>query len=565
MSKLVLARLTELPTTSSRRTTSRRRFVQSGLAAVALSQTAALSRHAWAVGLNRDMRGAICGEPTAEETGDRVLAAGGNVVDAIVASALTAAVSAIHQTGIGGYGGSMMLALDQGKTITSIDFNTTAPASMTADFFTAARKNTGTADRNQRHGWLASGVPGILAGLQLAINRFGSRSFWELMQPAIAIARDGFVVSEAMARLIKTHEATFRKDQGSTKLYLNGGNAPAAGSTFRNSELAAMLETLAQRNSVDSFYRGDIAQQIADCFQKHGGLVTTSDLQAYAAKEVKPLACDWGPFTIYTSPLTAGGLTMLQGLHILQAMGWPGKFSAVEQTHARIEVLRKVWQSRLTLLGDPEKSDVPVQQLLSTDFAHEAGAEILAALKSRKAIDYSVTPRKQGGTIHLSGFDADGNLAALTLTHGDSFGAQVTVDGLGLTLGHGMSRFESTADHPNSPGPGKRPLHNMCPTIVVRDGKPCLAAGGRGGRKIPNAMFEVLVNLCVLGKTPSAAISAPRMHTEGNLAVVFEKTWPSAEVEECRRIGYKSSIASSATVSAVGYDSARGEWAVAQR
>jgi gamma-glutamyltranspeptidase/glutathione hydrolase len=539
---------------------SRRRLIQSSMVGLAASQALGLSRAVRGQDPMSSRHGAICGEPTAERVGGRVLAEGGNVVDAIVAGALSAAVSAIHQTGIGGYGGSMILALEHGQKITAIDFNSAAPAAMTADFFAPSKKGIDEKQiRDQRHGWLASGVPGILAGLQLAIDRYGSRSFGQLVQPAIAITRDGFVLPASVANVIKTHQATFTKDAGSKKLYLTDGTPPQRGSTFRNHD------TLADRNSAESFYRGDIAQQIADCFQKNGGLVTTTDLNAYQAKELKPLSLDWNGFAVHTPPLTSGGLTVLQALHILEVMNWPHGLSALEQTHARIEALRKSWHSRLTLLGDPDKSPVPVDKLLSAAFARESAEQISAAIKREKRIDYDVQPREQGGTIHLSGFDDAGNLAALTLTHGDSFGAQVTVDGLGLTLGHGMSRFESRADHPNSPGPGKRPLHNMCPTIVLKDGKPQLAAGARGGRKIPNALFEVLVQMCGLHKNAQQAVASPRLHTEGAKEVTFEKAWPAPEVEHCRRLGYKTVTGSSATVSAVGYEEKQSNWAVAQR
>ena len=160
----------------------------------------------------------------------------------------------------------------------------------------------------------------------------------------------------------------------------------------------------------------------------------------------------------------------------------------------------------------------------------------------------------QNGTVNLSAMDRHGNMAALTLTHGEAFGARVTVEGLGLTLGHGMSRFDPHAGHPNAPGPGKRPLHNMVPTVVTRGGKAVLAAGGAGGRKIPNAMFEVLTQFVVRGVSAPDAIAAPRMHTEGDASVTFEQSWPPGEVAQLRKVGYDLKTAKSALISAVSIE-----------
>jgi gamma-glutamyltranspeptidase/glutathione hydrolase len=156
-------------------------------------------------------------------------------------------------------------------------------------------------------------------------------------------------------------------------------------------------------------------------------------------------------------------------------------------------------------------------------------------------------------------------LVALTLTHGNAFGARVTVEGLGLTLGHGMSRFDLRTGHANAPGPGKRPLHNMCPTIVLRGGRPILAVGGRGGRKIVNALFDFLLPLAALDRSPAEAIAAPRLHTEGNLALTMEKSWPADEVAACRATGYTVTTGASAIVSAAWPDAASGQSRSAMR
>jgi gamma-glutamyltranspeptidase/glutathione hydrolase len=473
-------------------------------------------------------RGRVIGEPTAEKIGEQVLADGGNAFDAMVAAALAAAVAAPNQTGIGGYGGCATLALAGTRKFVSLDFNSMAPGQARADMF---QPGTDGKVASKNHGWRAAGVPGILAGLQLLIDRHGTRKFGELVQPAIRLARDGFVVTSSLAGAIKAAAAQFSSDAGSRKLYFRDGEPIRAGERFRNLELADMLTTLAQRGSVDSFYRGDIAGRIADAFQKNGGLVTADDMALYEAREVSPLSVHCGGCAIHTAPLATGGLTVLQVLQTLEALRWSRLPAGVGSRHAQIEAMRLAWQDRLTRLGDPEFSAVPVERLLSLDYARECAARIESAVKSGTLLAHPVTPRAQGGTISLSAADTAGNFIALTLTHGEGFGARVTIDGLGLTLGHGMTRFEPDPKHPNAPGPRKRPLHNMCPTIVCRADQPILAIGGRGGRRIPNALIETLAQFVLLECPLQTSIAAPRLHTEGNASLQLEKHWPATEIE----------------------------------
>jgi gamma-glutamyltranspeptidase/glutathione hydrolase len=505
--------------------------------------------------------GAIIGEPVGAAHGEKVLADGGNAVDAIVTAALVSAVVSLHNCGIGGYGGHMTLALDGGKQVVSIDFNTTAPATMKADTFIDASRDARTDAHD--HGWLAAGVPGTLAGLQLALEKFGTLSFREAIGPALKLARDGFPVS-ALAAAIRGAARKLEKDPGSAKLYLPDGKPWTVGTTFRNPELAEMLQALAERNSVDSFYRGDIAQRIAEAYQKNDGLVTLADLAAYRARVVEPLKLSWGDFDIFTAPLTAGGLTVLEIVSVLRALDWEGLRDGNEKAHARVEAMRLAWRDRLQFLGDPEHVQVPVERLLSAQYARELAEKIRGALKAKKPLEFATESRPHGGTVHLSCVDANGRMAALTLTHGNSFGACVTVPRLGLTLGHGMSRFDAKPGHPNSPGPGKRPLHNMCPTIVLRAGQPVLALGGAGGRRIPNSVFDVLFAF-LTGRSLEEAIEAPRLQTDGNLEVILESRWPTTEVQYLESTGFKTRSGSGARVSGVAIDPATGEFRAASR
>ena len=513
----------------------------------------------------REHIGRVVGHSPAAQVGAEVLAAGGNAVDAAVAAALAAGVVAMHQCGIGGYGGHLVIALPDGSKVTAIDFNSAAPAAARADMF-PLDKDGGVKDRVNQLGWLAAGVPGTLAGLQLALERYGTQPFRKVVQPAIRFARDGFPVSKNLAAAIRAARPSLAKDPASVRLLLKNGEPLPAGSTLRNPDLADLLQSLAERSSVDVFYRGAIARRIAAAFKEHGGLVTEADLAAYRAREVEPLTFCWRGYAVRTAPLTAGGLTVLEGLSILQALEWEKRPAKGPRTmRARLEALRIAWDDRLKLLGDPEQVEVPVQRLLSAAYARKMADRVQAALRDGKMVRATTDGRSADGTVHLSVVDGGGMMVALTLTHGSHFGAQVTVEGLGLILGHGMSRFDPRPGRPNSPGPRKRPLHNMCPTVVLKDGKPICALGGHGGRKIPSAVFDVLTRFVGQDAGLVGAVAAPRLHTEGGSSVIVEPSWPDAEVELLRILGYAVTRGPSAGVNAVAWDPHAGQFQSASR
>lgn len=476
-------------------------------------------------------RSIVTGQTQAAEAGQAMLAAGGNAIDAIVTAALVAGVVAVPLTGIGGYGGHLVVAGRPGNKVQAIDFNCTAPAAITPDFFKADELGQVKGEANT-FGWLAVGVPGVLAGLQRALDEFGTKKFAEVVQPAIKIARNGFPVTKAFATAIQNARTRLLNDPGSARLLLSGGEPLKEGATFKNPDLAKMLETLAEAGSVAPFYTGSIADQIAAAFKTHGGLLKASDLAAYKPAVVSPLSLDWNGYTLQTPPPTSGGLTVLQTLATLKALGREGTAGP-----AFVEALRVAWTDRLSLLGDPAFTDVPIKKLLSEAYAQQTAERVRVALRDRKPIEGKSDGRSATGTIHLNAVDAQGMTAAMTFTHGGYLGAQVTVDGLGLILGHGISRFDPRPGRANSPAPGKRPLHNMCPTIVTRSGVPVIAIGATGGRRIVNAVTNVLAYRLGDNLALEAAVRAPRIHAEGDLTLTSDANYPGSET--LKSVGYK--------------------------
>ena len=484
--------------------------------------------------------GAVVGNPLAVKAGEQVLRDGGNAIDAAIASAFAACIVAPHQCGIGGYGGHALIALAGGKKVTAIDFTSTAPAAARPDMF-PLDANGRVAGNINTVGWLATGVPGTAAGLELALTRYGTRSLRDTLAPAIELCESGKHIA-----VIKGVDDT-----------------PAAASNSpeksRNAALARLLKTLAARNTTDSLYRGDLAEKIAAAFQQHGGLVTRADLAAFRAREIEPAKIDlWNGLTIHTVPLPATGVMLLEAFAILKALDWP-KLPAPERLQAKLEALRIAWADRLTTFGDPQQVKVPVEKLLSPAYAAESAAKISTALKTRRPVSLDVQPSLAGGTVNISAGDRHGNLIAITLTHGASFGAKVAVEELGMILGHGMSRFDPRPGLPNSVAPGKRPITNMCPSVVTQRGTPVFAVGAAGGTRIPSSVYEVLLQVVGAGAPLETAIAAPRLDTTGTLKLTLEKHAPAEDETFFRDLGYTTARGPSANVSAVSFDPKSGE------
>ncbi len=494
-----------------------------------------------------DTQGAVVGDPIAAKLGEQVLRDGGNAIDAAITAAFAAGICSPSKCGVGGYGGHAIIGLAGGKKITAIDFNSTAPAAARPDMYPLNDQGLVIGAVNSM-GWLAAGVPGTVAGLDLVLRNYGTRSLRDTLAPAIQLCDEGVHVVAA-----KGIDDASRNDPRPEAAQEAG--LPRA--KQRNRALAVMLRTLAARNSVESFYRGDIADKIAAAFQKNGGLVTTRDLAAYRAQESAPLTLDWNGATLHTPPLPATGLLMLEAISILKALDWT-KLSAPERVHAKLEALRIAWADRLRTFGDPKFVQVPVERFLSAAYAGEMAEKVSAALKSRQPVALDVEPSRAGGTTNISATDRHGNMIAITLTHGGDYGARVAVDELGMVLGHGMSRFDPRPGRPNSPGPGKRPITNMCPTLVTRNGAPVFAAGAAGGTRIPNGIYEVLLNHVGLGTSLETALASPRLDTNGTRNLGLHKNHSVEDEAFFKTMGYTVSRVPAAYVSAVTFDPKTG-------
>jgi len=476
-------------------------------------------------------RAMICAaQPEAAEAGARVLMDGGNAVDAAVAAAFTQCVVDPMMAGIAGYG-TLQVALPGRGVHTCVDFCARAPAAARPDIWAHLPLNE-TPDgyafvvqgNVNEAGYQSIGTPGTLAGLDHALTRYGTWSFADALAPALQHARDGVVVrphmyqygalDRARGGMLETRERLALSATGRA-VYLDAdGNFKRPGERLHNPDLTATLEHLTRAGAAD-FYRGEIAGRIADDMRKHDGLLTLADLNAYAVSEAAPIWGDYRGWQVAGFPPPAGGLTLIQALHVLAqfdvaALG----HNSAAYLELLAQTLKWVTIDKDTLIGDPEFVEVPVARLLSRAHAGEIAQRIRARLPAeltRLAPGIAAEPRD---TTQVCVIDADGNAATLTHSLGTSSG--IITDGLGVLYNGLLSGFDPRPGRAASIGPGKRRTSSQCPLLLFRDGEVQAALGAPGGTAIASALTQTVVNLVDFGMSAFEAVAAPRISVTGN-------------------------------------------------
>ena len=470
----------------------------------------------------------------ASQVGVEIMRAGGNGVDAAVATGFALAV--VHpQAGNLGGGGFMLIRMADGATH-FIDFREKAPAAATANMYLDAQGNV--IENASLVGYKAIGVPGSVAGLAYAQKNYGKLPLTQVIAPAIKLARDGYPLAWEDAKDFRDDDlAKFRE---SKRIFQRDGHPYEPGESFRQPELARTLERIAK--DPDEFYRGAMARDLAASIQKGGGLVTADDLAAYEVKERKPIRGTYRDYDIISAPPpSSGGIALVEILNILEGYDL-AKFGAgsAGAIHLAAEAYRRAFFDRAEFLGDPDFATIPVAQLIdkrygaawrdSIDPAHaspsidlERPAVFHELEEYASAHPMSFVPvHEPENTTHFSVVDSAGNAVAVTTTLNDSFGSRVIADGLGFLLNDEMDDFTSKQGVPNvygliqgpanAIGPGKRPLSAMTPTIVLKDGKLFLLLGSPGGPTIITTVVNILMGVVDFGLDIQEAVDAPRFH-----------------------------------------------------
>ena len=461
----------------------------------------------------------VTAEAHATRVGVKVLVDGGNAVDAAVAVGFALAVTHPRAGNLGG-GGFMLIRLAEG-TSTFLDFRERAPGEADRDMYLDA---SGEVTEESFVGYRAVGVPGTVRGLAEALRKYGTRPWGELVAPALELARDGFAVSDELARDLAESERLARFPE-SKRVFQGDGKPLEAGEMLRQPDLAGTLARLANEGP-DEFYEGRTARLIAEDMTRNGGLISLADLKDYKVVERRPLEGTYRGYGILSAPPpSSGGAGIVQMLNMLEGSGFAGEGAgSAWAIHYTAEVMRRFFADRAEFFGDTDFVDVPVAGLVEKQYA----------LDRRSSIDrHRVTPSSQisngrpggaesGETTHYSIVDEAGNAVAVTYTLNGSFGSGVTARGTGVLLNNEMDDFTAKPGEPNFFGllqseknaiePGKRPLSAMTPTIVTRDGKPFLVLGAAGGPRIISVVLQVITNVIDFKMHLQQAVDFPRFH-----------------------------------------------------
>ena len=464
-------------------------------------------------------------EAQASRIGLDILKKGGNAVDAAVAVGFALAVTLPRAGNVGG-GGFMLVHLSKTGETQAIDYRETAPASAKRDMFLDAQGNADP--KKSRDSGLAVGVPGTVAGMELAFKKYGSgRIAWaDLVAPAIALARNGIVVSDDLADSLPQAQPRLAAYPSSAKIFLKSDlSAPKAGETLIQSDLAQTLDFIA-RYGAAGFYQGSVAEKISAAVRSAGGEMSVADLAAYEAKIRKPVSGIYRGLTVLSMPPpSSGGVHVIEILNMLEAFPASAVQTAnAQRLHYFVEAMKMAYADRAEYLGDPDFVKVPVAALTSKRYAAARIKEIDAD-KARPARDIKpgpVAPYESDQTTHFSILDEDGNGVANTYTLNFSYGLGMVAEGTGVMLNNELDDFAAKAGVPNgfglvggdanAPAAGKRPLSSMSPTLVLDQGKVMMVTGSPGGSRIISTVLNVMTNVIDLKMGVMEAVSAPRIH-----------------------------------------------------
>jgi gamma-glutamyltranspeptidase/glutathione hydrolase len=505
----------------------------------------------------------VSAQAHATRAGVEMLRAGGNAVDAAVATAFALGVTEPYHSGIGG-GGFLLVRLASGEAF-ALDARETAPAAATREMF----RREGLAKDASRLGPLSVATPGLVAGLAEALARWGTKPLPEALAPAIRLAEEGFAIGPRHARVLgaAAEMGIPARFPETARIQLPpGGKPPAPGWRLVQPELAKTLRTIA-REGPDAFYRGGIAKAIAAEMERQGGLVKLDDLDAYRTKLREPVRGTYRGLDVLSfPPPSSGGVALVEALQVLEGFDLAARGAGSSASlHVVTEAMKLAFADRAYWLGDPDFVDVPVERLVSRAYADALRARIDPPWFRRAPWTWGRGERAlrvagpgfqadDAGTTHLSVTDAAGNAVAITQTVNLLYGSGITVPGTGIVLNDEMDDFAVAPNVPNAFGlvdvrganaiaPGKRPLSSMTPTIVLKDGRPFLVTGSPGGPRIISTTLLSILNVVDYGMDAQEAVSAPRFHHQWLPdELVLERAIPEDVRDGLRRRGHELEV-----------------------
>ncbi len=462
----------------------------------------------------------VTAEQRATQAGVDILKKGGNAIDAAVAVGYTLAVVWPEAGNIGG-GGFMTIRTKDGKT-TFIDFRERAPLAATKNMYLDDKGNV--VKGASTDGFLAIGVPGTVAGLEYAREKYGKLPRKDVMEAAVGYARDGYVLNQGDVASFKHNLKWLSRDPETKRIFLTADGKPhAVGDKLVQPDLAKVLAAISDKGP-DAFYKSDVADAVVKASSARGGVLAKADFEQYKVRELKPVSCNYRGYEIISSPPpSSGGVIICEILNILE--GYPLSYlgnDSADTVHYMVEAMRYAYVDRNSSLGDPDFVNNPVDHLLDKNYA----AEIRAKINPYKAgVSEGLMPKDMNEpkeTTHYSIIDNDGNAVAVTYTLNGSYGTGIVAPGTGFLLNNEMDDCTSKFGVPNLHGliqgeanaiaPKKTPLSSMSPTIVTKDGKPFMVIGSPGGSRIITITLEAILNVIDQGLNIQEAVDAPRIH-----------------------------------------------------
>jgi len=495
--------------------------------------------------LNRDAKGmngvVAAAKPEASQVGVDILQKGGNAIDAAVATGFALGVLEPNASGLGG-GGFMLIRFAETGEEVFIDFRETAPGNATDDMYKLNEEGK-PADDSYKVGGKAVGVPGEVAGLLTALEKYGTMSKEEVLQPSIELAEKGIPVTVNLESIIKDNFEKLSNFEASKELYLKDGLPYELGDTIKNPDLANTLKIIAKEGR-DGFYKGKIAKAIADEVQKTGGIITEEDLANYEVKMREPVKGTYRGYEIVSAPpASSGGTHVIELLNImenydLKSLG----FNTADSWHAWAEGMKLIFADRSEYMGDTDFVDVPLVGLTSKDYAKTQFERIDMNKSAQETEAGEPWKYESGSTTHFSIMDKEGNMVSVTKSINYFFGSGVTVPGTGIVLNNHMADFTLKPGTKNSIEPGKRPLSSMSPTMILKDGKPYATIGSPGATRIITTVALSISNIIDHGMDIQEAIIAPRIINYPGGPLKMEGRIPQEVRDELIKKGHELEI-----------------------
>ncbi len=474
----------------------------------------------------------ICAHPLAAKAGLDVYKAGGNVVDAAVATAYALGVVEPYGSGIGGEG-MMIIYMARDQKFTVIDFKAISPKA--ADYENLDYKNVSSWSRSIK----GASVPSAVAGLELALEKFGQVDRKKVIQPAIDYAMKGYEVDSSLALNLISYKKYLDNDDYSKKLYYPKGEALRRGDKVTNKDYGKTLIEIRDKGA-EVFYKGKIAEKIAKDSKNNGGFMTKEDMAAYKPIVREALRSEYRGYDIVTTPPPCGGMHLIEVLNMLKYFNLKECDGQNQYSmHILSEVFKRMFIDESKYNGDPEFNKIPVEKIISKEFAFNRFKEInLAKPTDTKDIKVGVIGDKN--TTQLTVMDIEGNTVSLTITLSSLFGTSHTVDGCGFQLNNEMQNFNPDPEHPNGLKPHKRVVTSLVPTIIMKNGRPVYATGTPGGDLIISTIAQIIVNLIDYNMSLQDAMFAPRIFsTYYQPEMEIENRFPKTATDQLKTMGHE--------------------------